>query len=157
MAKEKKTTKNLVFRNKKAFHDYFILEKLEAGIELQGSEVKAIRASRVNLKDSFIRIVKGEVFLFNMHISHLETAHVTYRPDERRSRKLLLHKKEITKLFTKVTKDGITLVPTKLYFNSKNMIKVEIATAQGKKLYDKRADLKAKSQERDIRQALKNY
>lgn len=157
MAKEKKSTKDLVFRNKKAFHDYFILEKLEAGIELQGSEVKAIRASRVNLKDSFIRIVKGEVYLFNMHISHLETAHTTYRPDERRSRKLLLHKKEINKLYIKVTKDGITLVPTKLYFNSKNLIKVEIATAQGKKLYDKRADLKAKSQERDIKQALKNY
>lgn len=157
MAKEKKSTKDLVFRNKKAFHDYFILEKLEAGIELQGSEVKAIRASRVNLKDSFIRIVKGEVYLFNMHISHLETAHTTYRPDERRSRKLLLHKKEINKLYVKVTKDGITLVPTKLYFNSKNLIKVEIATAQGKKLYDKRADLKAKSQERDIKQALKNY
>lgn len=155
MAKDK--NKNLVFKNKKAFHDFTILDTYEAGIVLEGSEVKAIRDSRVNLKDSFIRIVKGEVILFNMHISHISTAHVTYRPDERRERKLLLHKKEIDKLFTKVTKDGIAIVPLKLYFNSKNIVKLQIATAQGKKLHDKREDLKRKTMQRETQQALKNY
>lgn len=92
-----------------------------------------------------------------MHITHLSTAHTTYRPDERRSRKLLLHRKEIDRLFSKVTKDGITIVPLKLYFNSKNMIKIQIATAKGKKLHDKREDLKEKSMKIDIQRALKNY
>jgi SsrA-binding protein len=156
MAKEK-TKKNLVFKNKKAFHDYFILDTYEAGVQLKGSEVKAIREGRINLKDSFVRIIKGELFLLNMHISHLSTAHTTFRPDERRDRKLLMHKKEIAKLFEKVTKDGITIVPLKLYFNSKNLVKVQIATAQGKKLYDKREDLKAKTMQRETQQALKNY
>jgi SsrA-binding protein len=156
MAKEK-AKKNLVFKNKKAFHDYFILDSFETGIQLQGSEVKAIRQGRVNLKDSFVRIVKNELFLFNMHISHLSTAHTTYRPDERRSRKLLMHKKEIAKLHEKVTKDGITIVPLKLYFNARNLVKVQIATAQGKKLYDKREDLKAKTLKREAQMALKNY
>lgn len=156
MSKEK-TKKNLVFKNRKAFHDYFILETHETGIQLQGSEVKAIRDGRVNLKDSFVRIIKGELFLLNMHISHLSTTHTTFRPDERRDRKLLMHKKEIGKLFEKVTKDGITLVPLKLYFNSKNLVKVQIATAQGKKLYDKREDLKAKTMQRETQMALKHY
>ncbi|MFA6788737.1 MAG: SsrA-binding protein SmpB [Arcobacteraceae bacterium] len=156
MANEK-VKKNLVFKNRKAFHDYFILETYEAGIQLQGSEVKAIRDSRVNLKDSFIRVIKGELFLLNMHISHLSTTHTTFRPDERRERKLLMHKKEIGKLFEKVTKDGITIVPLKLYFNDKNLVKLQIATAQGKKLYDKREDLKTKTMLRETQQALKEY
>ncbi|WP_419770690.1 MAG: SsrA-binding protein SmpB [Candidatus Marinarcus sp.] len=155
MAKEKK--KNLVFKNKKAFHDYFILDTYEAGIELQGSEVKAIRDGRVNLKDSHVRIIRNEVFLLNMHISHLSTAHTTYRPDERRSRKLLMHKKEINKLFEKVSKEGMTIVPLKLYFNARNLVKVQIATAQGKKLHDKREDLKAKTMQRETQIALKNW
>lgn len=92
-----------------------------------------------------------------MHITHLSTAHSTYRPDERRDRKLLMHRKDIDKLFTKVTKDGITLVPIKMYFNSKNMLKMQIATAQGKKLHDKREDLKQKTMKRETEQALKNY
>ena len=157
MANKKDTKKNLVFKNKKAFHDYTILDSLEAGIMLEGSEVKAIRDGRVNLKDSFVRIIKGEVFLLNAHISHLSTTHTTYRPDERRSRKLLLHSKQIDKMYSKVTKDGITLVALKLYFNDKNMIKVEVATAQGKKLHDKRDDLKIKSLKRESEQALKAY
>lgn len=156
MAK-KETNKNLVFRNKKAFHDFTILDTYEVGIVLEGSEVKAAREGRVNLKDSFVRIIKNEVFLLNMHISHLSTAHVTYRPDERRDRKLLLHRKEIDKLYSKVTKDGITIVALKLYFNSKNMIKVQIATAQGKKLHDKREDLKRKTMQRETQIALKNW
>lgn len=157
MANKKDTKKNLVFKNKKAFHDFTILDTIEAGIVLEGSEVKAIRDGRVNLKDSFVRIIKGEVFLLNAHISHLSTTHFTYRPDERRARKLLLHTKQIGKLYSKVTKDGITLVALKLYFNDKNMVKVEVATALGKKLYDKREDLKAKTMKRESEQALKSF
>ena len=155
MANKKDTKRNLVFKNKKAFHDFTILDSLEAGIMLEGSEVKAIREGRINLKDSFVRIIKGEVFLLNAHISHLSTTHSTYRPDERKDRKLLLHSKQIDKLYSKVTKDGITLIATKLYFNDKNMIKVEVATAQGKKLHDKREDLKAKTMQRETQQILK--
>ena len=156
MAK-KELKKNLVFKNKKAFHDFTILDSLEAGIMLEGSEVKAIREGRVNLKDSFVRIIKGEVFLLNAHISHLSTTHSTYRPEERRSRKLLLHSKQIAKMYSKVTKDGITLVCTKLYFNEKNMVKVEVATAQGRKLHDKREVLKEKTLKRESEQAVKSY
>ena len=155
MANNKDTKKNLVFKNRKAFHDFTILDTLEAGIMLEGSEVKAIREGRINLKESFVRIIKGEVFILNMHISHLSTTHTTYRPDEKKDRKLLLHSKQIAKLYTKVTKDGITLIATKLYFNDKNMIKVEIATAQGKKLHDKREDLKIKTMQRETQQILK--
>ena len=155
MSNKKDTKKNLVFKNRKAFHDFTILDTLEAGIMLEGSEVKAIREGRINLKDSFVRIIKGEVFILNMHISHLSTTHTTYRPDERKDRKLLLHSKQIAKLYAKVTKDGITLIATKLYFNDKNMIKVEVATAQGKKLHDKREDLKVKAMKRDTEIALK--
>ncbi|WP_171017439.1 SsrA-binding protein SmpB [Aliarcobacter thereius] len=152
-----KEKKNLLFRNKKAYFDFTILDTVEAGIMLEGSEVKAIREGRVNLKDSFVRIIKNEIYLLNSHISHLSTAHVTYRPDERRARKLLLHRKQINKMYEKVTKDGITLVCTKLYFNSKNMIKVEVATAQGKKLHDKRESLKEKTLKRETQIALKSY
>ena len=155
MSNKKDTKKNLVFKNRKAFHDFTIMETLEAGIMLEGSEVKAIREGRINLKDSFVRIIKGEVFILNMHISHLSTTHTTYRLDERKDRKLLLHSKQIAKLYAKVTKDGITLIATKLYFNDKNMIKVEIATAQGKKLHDKREDLKIKTMQRETQQILK--
>lgn len=155
MSNKKDTKKNLVFKNRKAFHDFTIMETLEAGIMLEGSEVKAIREGRINLKDSFVRIIKGEVFILNMHISHLSTTHTTYRPDEKKDRKLLLHSKQIAKLYAKVTKDGITLIATKLYFNDKNMIKVEVATAQGKKLHDKREDLKTKTMQRETQQILK--
>ncbi|RXJ88581.1 SsrA-binding protein [Arcobacter sp. CECT 8983] len=154
MSKNKE--KNLTFKNKKAYHDYEILDTLEAGIELQGSEVKAIREGRVNLKDSHVRIIKNEVYALNIHITHLSTAHTTFRPDERRSRKLLLHRKEINKLYEKVTKDGFTLIPTKLYFNHKNMVKIQVAVARGKKLHDKREDLKQKTLKREAQQALKN-
>lgn len=154
---KKEVKRTQVFKNKKAFHDYEILDTIEAGIVLEGSEVKAVREGRVNLKDSFIRIIKNEIFVLNLHITHLSTAHATFRPNERRDRKLLLHRKEIDKLFMKVTKDGITIVPIKLYFNSKNVLKMQIATGRGKKLHDKREDLKQKSIKRDIQQALKNY
>ena len=142
-------------RNKKAYHDYEIIEKLEAGIVLKGSEVKALRAKRVNLKDSFIKIVKDEPILFNMHIGRLETTHHYYGHEERGARKLLLHKKEIEKLKKAVERDGYTIVPLSIYFNRKNIAKVQIAIAKGKKLHDKRADLKAKDQKRDIERSLK--
>ena len=142
-------------RNKKAYHDYEILEKLEAGIVLSGSEVKALRAKRVNLKDSFIKLVKGEPILFNMHIGRLETTHHYYGHEERAPRKLLLHKKEIEKLKKATEREGYTIVPLSIYFNHKNIAKVQIAIAKGKKLHDKRTDLKAKDQKRDIERSLK--
>mgnify|MGYP000308383735 CR=1 FL=1 len=156
MAK-KKETKSREFLNKKAFHDYTIEDIFEVGIELKGSEVKAIRAGRVNLKDSFVRIIKGELFILNMHISHLETAHVTFRPDERRDRRLLAHRKQIDKLFEKVTKDGYTIVCTKMYFNAKNFIKLNIGAGLGKKLHDKRHALKEKDMKRESDRILKAW
>lgn len=146
-----------VASNKKAYHDYFIEEKFEAGIVLQGSEVKGIRAKRVNLKDSFIRFVKGEAFLFNAHIGRLETTHHFYAHEERGSRKLLLHKKELQKMMKAVERDGFTIVPLQLYFNARNIVKVQIAIGKGKQLHDKRQDLKQKDMKRDIQRAMKEY
>jgi len=156
-AKDKKKTNVREFFNKKAFHDYIIEDIFEVGIVLHGSEVKAIRAGRMNFKESFVRIIKNEVFIFNMHISHLDTTHVSYRPEEARDRKLLMHRKQINKLFEKVTKDGYTIVATKMYFNDKNMFKVNIGIAKGKKDYDKREDLKAKAMKRDTQRVLKEW
>jgi SsrA-binding protein len=144
-----------IANNKKAYHDYHIEEKLEAGIVLKGSEIKAIRAGRVNLKDSFIRIDKGEAVLFNAHIGLLETTHHYYRHEERGARKLLLHKKEILKLERAVQRDGMTIVPLSMYFNHKNIVKIQIGIAKGKKLHDKRQDLKEKDMKRDIDRAMK--
>lgn len=146
-----------IAKNKKAYHDYEILEKFEAGLVLKGSEVKGIRAGRVNLKDSFVKLVKGEAFLFNAHIGRLETTHHYYGHEERGSRKLLLHKKEIAKLRAAVEKEGHTIVPLQMYFNRKNIVKIQIAIARGKKLHDKRADMKEKDMKRDIARALKDY
>ena len=147
----------VIARNKKAFHDYEILEKFEAGISLKGSEVKAIRQGRVNLKDSFVKIIKGEAYLLNAHISHLNTANPHYRPDERRERKLLLHRKEIDRLLGKISRDGLTLVPLSIYINDKNLIKVQVGLAKGKTLHDKRETLKRKQADREARAAMKKY
>jgi len=144
-----------IAKNKKAFHDYEILEKFEAGLVLKGSEVKAIRAGRVNLKDSFVRFVKGEAFLFNTHIGLLNTTHHYFRHEERGSRKLLLHKKEIARMTDAIDKEGLTVVPLELYFNDKNIAKVQVAIVRGKKLHDKRQDMKEKDMKRDIERALK--
>lgn len=141
--------------NKKAFFDYHIEEKFEAGLVLHGSEVKALRAGRVNLKEGFIKIVRGEAFLFNVHIGVLATTHHFYAHEERASRKLLLHKKQIDKMFKAVEKEGFTLVPLSIYLNDRNIFKMQIAIAKGKKLYDKRDDLKEKSLKRDMERALK--
>jgi len=146
-----------IAKNKKAFHDYEILEKFEAGMVLKGSEVKGIRAGRVNLKDSFVKIVRGEAFLFNAHIGRLETTHHYYGHEERGSRKLLLHRKEIAKLSEAVEKEGLTVVPLQMYFSRKNIVKLQIAIARGKKLHDKRQDMKEKDMKRDIERTLKDY
>jgi len=146
-----------IARNKKAFHDYEILDRFEAGIELKGSEVKAIREGRVNLKDSFVRIMKGEAFLFGMHVSHVRTANLHYTPDERRERKLLLHKREIEKLEKKVARDGLTIVGLSIYFNHKNMVKLQIALAKGKNVHDKRQALKQKDAKRETARAMKDF
>jgi len=147
----------IVATNKKAYHDFEIIEKLEAGIVLEGSEVKAIRESRVNLKDSFVKIIKQEPFIFGMHISYSSSANPHFRPDEKRPRKLLLNKKEINKLIGKISEKGYTIVPLKLYFNNKNLVKLEIALAKGKTLHDKREAIKRKIMDREARAAMKNY
>lgn len=147
----------IIATNKKATFDFFILEKMEAGIELKGNEVKSIRAGRVNLKDSFVKIIQGEAFLFQAHISTLGTTNPYYKPDEKRPRKLLLHRKEIDKLFGKSQVSGMSIVALKLYFNTKNKAKLEIALAKGKNLHDKRESLKEKIQNREIAQALKEH
>ena len=146
-----------IAKNKKAYHDYHIEEKFEAGLVLKGSEVKAIRAGRVNLKDSFVRFVNGEAFLFNAHIGLLNTTHHYYGHEERGSRKLLLHKKQIEKMVKAVEKEGLTVVPLQLYFSKKNIVKIQIAIAKGKKLHDKRQDMKEKDMKRDIERAMKDY
>lgn len=146
----------IVSQNKKAYHDYFIEDTYEAGIELKGTEIKSIRKGSANLKDSYIRIKNGEAFLEGMHVAPYEQGNI-FNHDPLRTRKLLLHKKQITKLYKEVKESGMTLVPTKLYFGDKSSkIKVEVAVARGKKLYDKRQDMKAKDAKRDIEKALKD-
>jgi len=144
-------------KNKKAYFDYFLEEKFEAGLVLQGSEVKGIRAKRVNLKDSFIRFVNEEAFLFNAHIGRLETTHHYYTHEERGSRKLLLHRQQLNKMKKAVEKEGYTIVPLQLYFNGRNLVKIQIAIAKGKQLHDKRHDLKEKDMKRDVQRAMKDY
>ena len=147
---------NLIAQNKKARHDYEILEKFEAGIVLQGSEVKALRAKRANLHDAFCRFIHGELHIMNAHIAHLETTNRNYSPDTRTPRKLLLHKKQLEKLYIKIHKDALTVVPLMIYFNERNYAKVSIAIAKGKKLHDKRADMKAKTLDREAKQVMKS-
>lgn len=144
-------------KNKKAFFDFEIIEGFETGVVLKGSEVKALRAGRVNLKDSFVRIIKGEIFLLNAHIGFLESTNAHFRPDERAPRKLLMHRKQIDKLFGAVSKDGLTIVATKLYLNDKNKVKAYIALAKGKNLHDKRETIKRRDADREARTAMKNY
>lgn len=145
----------IIARNKKALFDYAILERFEAGMVLKGSEVVALRAGRANLKDSFVRVIKGELFLLNAHISHLSTTNSHFKHEERRARKLLMHRKQIDKLFGKVSQDGLTLVVLELYFNVKNKVKANLALAKGKTLHDKREVLKKKQADLEARAALK--
>ena len=142
----------IIATNKKAYHDYFIGETFEAGIELVGSEVKSIRQGAVNLKDSYATVKNGELILTNAHISPYEKGSY-FNPEPRRDRRLLMHKKEIIRLKSKVEQKGYTLVVTKIYFKNA-LVKAEVALARGKELFDKRRALKEKQQERDIRRAL---
>ncbi len=146
----------IISNNKKAYHDYFIENTIEAGIVLQGTEIKSVRMGNVNLKDSFIRIKNEEAFLENMHISPYEQGN-RFNHEPLRNRKLLLHKKEILKLQQKAKEEGLAIIPTKLYFGNGSKVKVEVALAKGKKLYDKRQDLKEKDAKREIEKAMKNY
>jgi len=137
----------IISQNKKAYHDYFILETYEAGIALTGTEVKSIRAGRCNLKDSFIKIEDSEAIIKNMHISPYEQGNI-FNHDPLRERKLLLHKLEINKLLGSVTTEGLTIIPLKLYFKG-SLVKLAIGIAKGKKLYDKRHDIAKKDQQRE--------
>jgi len=143
----------VVAQNKKAWHDYFIEQTFEAGIVLSGTEVKSIRLGKVNLKDSYADIKDGEVFINNMHISPYEQGNI-FNKDPLRERKLLLHKYEINKLLGFIQQKGLTLIPTKIYFK-RGKVKVELAVARGKKLYDKRADIAEKDAKREIDRKMK--
>ena len=140
--------------NRKARHDYFIHETFEAGIELKGTEVKSLRVGKANLKDSYGVIKDGEIFIEHMHISVYEQGNI-FNHDPLRRRKLLMHKKEITRLFSKTREKGFTLIPLKIYFK-KGRAKMELALASGKHNYDKRAALAEKSAKRDIERAMKD-
>ena len=151
MPREKGT--KLVANNKKAFHDYFIEETFEAGIVLAGTEVKSLRMGKCSVKESFLRIENGEMYIYGMHISPYEKGNI-FNKDPLRTRKLLLHKDEIRKLVGKVAEKGFTLVPLKVYFKD-SKAKVEIALARGKKLYDKRASIAEKDRKREAERELK--
>lgn len=150
MAKE---AMKLVANNKKAYHDYFIDEKYEAGIELHGTEVKSMRMGKCSIKESFIRIENGEVFVYGMHVSPYEKGNI-FNKDPLRVKRLLLHKSEIHKLAGKIAEKGFTLVPLQVYFKD-GRAKVEIGLARGKKLYDKRQDIAKKDQKREAEKEFK--
>ena len=145
--------KKIITTNRKAFHDYIIAEKYVAGIVLTGTEIKSIRNGAINLKDSFAKIDKGEVFLYGSHISPYEHGN-RYNHEPDRIRKLLLNKKEILKIEMKIKKDGYALIPLEMFF-LQGLVKVEIALGKGKKLYDKREAIAKKSQERDMQRMMK--
>jgi len=146
----------IVAENKKAFFNYEILEKLEAGISLLGSEVKSIREGRISLKESFVDIKDGEVYLLNCHISPYEAAN-RFNHDPLRPRKLLLHRQEIKRLTGKIKEKGLTLIPTRIYLNDKGKVKVEIALARGKRAYEKKEAIKARDLERELRAEMKRW
>ena len=152
MAKEKGIRQ--IAQNRKAFHDYFVLERFEAGIELYGTEVKSIRAGKVNLKDSFCFVKNGELFLRGMHVSPYEHGNIFNR-DPMRLRRLLMHKREIMRLHARVMQEGVALVPLSLYFKD-SRVKVELGLCKGKKLYDKRETEAKRTAKRDMERALKS-
>ena len=148
-----KSNDKMVANNKKAYHDYFILDKIETGIALHGTEVKSLRMGKCSIKESFIRIENGEVFIYGMHISPYEKGNI-FNKDPLRVRKLLLHKSEINKLIGKTKEKGKANVPLKVYFKG-SLVKVEIGLAKGKKLYDKRQDIAKKDQRREAERDFK--
>ena len=148
-----KETMKLIANNKKAFHDFFIDEKYEAGIALHGTEVKSMRQGKCSIKESFIRIENGEVFVYGMHISPYEKGNI-FNKDPLRVKKLLLHKYEINKLLGKIKEKGYTLVPLQVYFKE-GKVKLELGLARGKKLYDKREEIAKKDQRREAEKEFK--
>ena len=148
-----KDSYKLVANNKKAYHDYFIEDTYEAGITLVGTEVKSLRMGRCSIKESFIKIEKGEVFIYHMHISPYEKGNI-FNKDPLRVRKLLLHRRQIQKLVGQIAEKGYTLVPLKVYFRG-SLAKIEIGVARGKKLYDKRQDIAKKDQRREAEKEFK--
>jgi len=148
--------KKLVANNKKARHDYFIEEVYEAGMVLTGTEIKSIRQGKINIKESYAKIEKGELIIYGMHISPYEQGN-RFNVDPLRPRKLLLHRQEIRKLIGYTTLKGLTLAPLTVYINEKGLAKMELAVARGKKLYDKRDDIAKKDADRKMQKALKNY
>ena len=143
-----------ISENRKARHEYFVLESMETGIELMGTEVKSLRLGQVNLKDSWCSIDNGELFIKGMHISPYEKGNIFNR-DPMRVRKLLMHRKEINRLFGKIKQDGLTLIPLSLYFKG-SIVKVQLGLCKGKQLYDKREDAARKDAKRQIERAVKN-
>ena len=143
-----KESVKLVANNKKAYHDYFIEDKFEAGIELFGPEVKSIRMGKCSIKESFIRIERGQVYIYGMHISPYEKGNI-FNKDPLRVRKLLMHRAEINRLDSKLAEKGLTLVPLQVYFKG-SLVKVEVGLARGKKLYDKRQDIAKKDARREV-------
>ncbi|MEQ1795206.1 MAG: SsrA-binding protein SmpB [Nitrospira sp.] len=155
MSKEKDDQYKVVVTNRKAYHDYFIEEKLEAGIVLLGTEVKSLRDGRVNLLDSYASVRDGEVYLHHCHISPYSHGNMMNH-DPMRVRKLLLHKKQIHKLLGQTQQKGLTLVPLRLYFTDRGHAKVELGLAKGKKLYDRRETIKAREAGREVERAIKD-
>ena len=154
MAENSKKAQRQVAENRKAYHDYFVDEKYEAGIALFGTEVKSVRGGQVNLKDAYCSIKNGEIFVLGMHISPYEKGNIFNR-EPRRERKLLMHKREIAKLGGLVSQKGYTLVPLSLYFSGKN-VKVEVGLCRGKKLYDKRDSIAEKQANREMDRRMKD-
>ena len=148
-----KKQEKLIANNKKAYHDFFILDTYEAGIALAGTEVKSLRMGKCSIKESFIRIEDGEVFIYGMHNSPYEKGNI-FNKDPMRVRKLLLHRSEINKLLAKTKEKGMAIVPLKVYLNG-SLVKVEIGLARGKKLYDKRDDIAKKDQKREAEREFK--
>ena len=148
-----KTSTKLIANNKKAYHDYFILDTYEAGIALHGTEVKSLRMGKCSVKESFIRVENGEIFIYGMHISPYEKGNI-FNKDPLRPRKLLLHKAEINKMLGKTKEKGMAIVPLKVYFKG-SLVKLEIGLARGKKLYDKRNDIAKKDQQREAQRDFK--
>lgn len=146
-------SEKVICTNKRAFHEYFIEERMEAGMVLQGTEVKSLRAAKVNLNDAFMLVRSGEAFIHNLHISPYDFGNrQNHQPD--RQRKLLLHRNEIDKLHSSIREKGYAAIPLRLYFK-RGLVKVEIGLAKGKKLYDKREDMKRKDSDRELSQAFK--
>lgn len=149
-----KDTIKLVANNKKAYHDYFVDETYEAGIELFGTEVKSIRQGHCSIKEAFIKADKGQLFVWGMHINPYEKGNI-FNKDPLRTRKLLLHRGEINKLMGKVSEKGFTLIPLRVYFKGP-LVKVEVGLCRGKKLYDKREDMAKKTQKRELEREFKS-